>query len=83
MKNSPGTADTLSSTQIIPVDLLNSLIQSNKKSAAKQFFSATRKLYSSYKEQVKICSATITIGLIFLGSIFIFFTQLAKYGWWI
>ena len=40
-----------------------------------------RKLYSSYKGKLQICLATCAIGAIFLGSFFIFFTQLARFGW--
>jgi hypothetical protein len=81
MKNSPGTTDTISLTQIIFSEGLNSLIQFNKNSMLRQVFSATQNLLSSYKEEIQICIATVTIGAIFLGSIFIFFTQLSKYGW--
>ena len=81
MKNSSGTTDTISLTQIIFSEGLNSLIQSNKNSIPKQVFSAAQRLFFSYKEEIHIGIATVIIGAIFLGSIFVFFTQLAKYGW--
>ncbi len=81
MKNSGGITDTVSLTQLIFSEVLYVLVQFNKKNLLKQFFSATQNLYSSYKEQIQICLATIAIGAIFLGAIFIFFTQLAEYGW--
>ncbi len=81
MKNSGGITDTVSLTQLIFSEVLYVLVQFNKKNLLKQFVSATQNLYSSYKEQIQICLATIAIGAIFLGAIFIFFTQLAEYGW--
>jgi hypothetical protein len=97
MKNNLGTSATISLTSIngtllnTPLggrktqrtlsELLNSHIRFDKKSTFKHLFPATRHLFSSYKEQIQICLATIAIGAILLGSIFIFFTQLEEYGW--
>ena len=81
MKNSPGATDTIFPTQILFSEILNSLIQFYKTSALKQFLPETQNLFSSYKEQIQIFFATVAIGAILLGSIFIFLTQLAKYGW--
>jgi len=97
MKNNPGTTDAISLISIsgtllnTPMgeqrpqraifELLNTFIRFTKKSTFKQFFPAARHLASSYKEQIQICFATVAIGAILLGSIFIFFTQLAEYGW--
>ncbi len=81
MKNITKMAGTNSLTQILLSEVLNSIIQLNKNSPLKQLLSATRNLSCSYKEEIQICIATVTIGVIFLGSIFIFFTQLAEYGW--
>jgi len=81
MKNSSGTTNTITLTQIIFSEGLNSLIQFNKNSIPRQVFSAAQRRFSSYKEKIHICIATVVIGAIFLGSIFVFFTQLAKYGW--
>ncbi len=97
MKNNLGTTDTISlisingtllntplgerKTQRTLSELFNAFVRFIKNNTLKQFFPATRHLVSSYKEQIQICFATIAIGVILLGSIFIFFTQLAEYGW--
>jgi len=72
MKNSVGTTDTIYLT------LINRTCFS---SPLKHLLPATRNLFSSYKEQIQICLATVAIGTVFLGAFFVFLTQLAKYGW--
>ncbi|MBW1636066.1 MAG: hypothetical protein JRC87_04680 [Deltaproteobacteria bacterium] len=72
MKNNSITIETISA---------NSLIQWPGRNILKQIFPAVRHLYASYSEQIKYCLATLVVGAIFLGSIFIFFVQLAEYGW--
>ena len=76
MKNGPGT--TISLTQTTGTCFC---VSSRDRKTLKQLLTGVRNLLSSYKEQLQICCATVVIGAIFLGSIFIFFTQLAKYGW--
>ncbi len=66
---------------IIIFALLNPFWRLDKNKALKQLLPATLNLFSSYKEQIEIFFATVAIGVILLGSIFIFLTQLAKYGW--
>ena len=98
MKDNPGTPDAISLISIsgtllnIPrgerkpqrtlSELLNTFIRFTRNSTFRQVLPVARHLYSSYKEQIQICFATIAIGAILLGSIFVFFTQLAEYGWW-
>lgn len=40
-----------------------------------------KRILSSYKNELLTGLATLWIGTIFLLSIYLFFTQLAKYGW--
>jgi len=51
------------------------------KKILKQILSVFQEFFSSRKEQVELCMATVAVGAIFLGSILIFFIQLAEYGW--
>ncbi len=60
---------------------LSSLVQCSKSNTLKLIFPAIQDLISSYREEIKSCLATAAVGAIFLGSILIFFIQLAEYGW--
>jgi hypothetical protein len=60
---------------------LSSLVQCSRPNTLKLIFPAIQDLISSYREEIKSCLATVAVGAIFLGSILIFFIQLAKYGW--
>ncbi len=40
-----------------------------------------KKILSSFKQELLTGLATLWIGTVFLFSIYLFFTQLAKYGW--
>ncbi len=72
MKNNSATIETIS---------LNSLVQHSRQKILKQILSVFQEFFSSRKEQVELCVATVAVGAIFLGSILIFFIQLAEYGW--
>ena len=78
MKNGPGTTTTISLTQTTETCFC---APPRNRKMLNPFLSALRSFFSSYKEQIHICLATAAIGAIFLGSILIFFTQLAEYGW--
>jgi hypothetical protein len=72
MRNNSVTIETIS---------VSSLIQSPGQKVLKQILPAVQHFFLSYREQIQCFLATITAGAIFLGSIFIFFIQLAEYGW--
>jgi len=72
MKNNSVTIGTAS---------LSSLAQCSRQNTLKQIFPVIHNLTSSYREEIKCCLATAAVGAIFLGSILIFFIQLAEHGW--
>jgi len=72
MKNSSAATDIFS---------LSPLTQFGRQNFVKHLFLTIKNLLSTYKEHIELCIATLLVGSIFLVSIFLFFTQLAKYGW--
>jgi hypothetical protein len=67
--------------------LISEIIFSNfppaeiKKSQVKLIFYSLKKRAVSFKEQFVNGAATLAIGTIFLVAIYLFFIQLAEYGW--
>ncbi len=72
MKNSSITTETIS---------FSPFVQFSKCNILRQYLSELRDQLSPFKEHIKLCLATVAVGAIFLGSIFVFFTQLAEHGW--
>lgn len=72
MKNNSITTDTISFRPFVQFSKCNNL---------RKYLAELHDLLSPFKESIQLCLATLVVGAIFLGSIFVFFTQLAEHGW--
>ncbi len=57
------------------------IARKQRKKATTFFLLTLKKILSSFKQELLTGLATLWIGTVFLCSIYLFFTQLAKYGW--